>query len=84
MKSSTASTTVLAEEGARVASNLTINVMNPYNVAETHRNVQRRAQTARTIASGGEREIGREALSAMDEAASTADGLGYVDPDGAP
>ena len=32
----------------------------------------------------GEREAGREIVSTMDEAASTTDGLGCVDPDGVP
>ena len=74
----TASTTVLAG-GARVASTLTTfarPTITPHNMAETHQSARRRAQRARRTAREG-REGEREGDGAhVDEAASTADGLG--------
>ena len=58
----------------------------PHKTAETHQNSRRKSRegTQNRVVERGERETGRETVSTMDEAASTTDDLGSVDPDVAP
>ena len=84
----TGSTTVLAEGAARVPVLLTVYVrpiMTPHYTAETQQNSRRKEQRGHAEQlEREERDTGRDTMSTMDEAASTTDGLGCVDPDGAP